>query len=139
MQQLSMLDALCPSPEPEVQTERMARKVSVRAFGGPYVLTIHEGDPEPIEIEVRGVKATVKRDRNFALSMVRAIGGDRDDLVWFSTYVMDAPGSPSWSETGFRSFGLAPDNPAEIAAAVERYIAAPAKHGNGCGGKLVRW
>lgn len=120
-QQLSMMDLLCPPPPapPPVAWVDNRYPLTIRAYGSATVITAFHDDTLPFEIEVRGIRATVVRG---------------------CTYVIDGAGSPFWSETGFRSFGGAPwETPDEAAVDVERYIAAPAKNGNGCGGKLVRW
>ena len=123
MQQLSMFDLLDPPTPPvarQAYVEPIRRKVMGRAYGGPYEFKVNEDRPDPFEIEVRGIPCTI--------------------YPGFSTYVIDGPGSPFWSETGYRSFGFGIDaDPDSIIAEIERYIDAPTKHGNGCGGKLTRW
>ncbi|MGN7869564.1 hypothetical protein ACTJI6_11850 [Paracoccus sp. 22332] len=117
MQQLSMMDLLCPPPPTPVWVDTR-RPVTIRAYGGETEITICDFDHAPYEIEVRGIRATVSKG---------------------CTYVIDGPGSLFWSDSGFRSFSIASDDPAAFAAAVERYIDAPSKDGSGCGGKLKRW
>lgn len=122
--QLSMLDILDPPPAPPVRIDRPRYKVTGRAYGGPYDFTIYDGDPEPFELQVRGTTCTI--GASFGLS----------------TYVTDGPGSLFWSETGFRNFSVRSgwaDQPDAIIEMIERFIDAPKKDGNGCGGKLVRW
>lgn len=121
MMQLSMFDIFEPPPPPPVYVEPVRRKVMGLAYGGTHEFTLSEGQPDPFQIEVRGIACTI--------------------TPGFCTYVIDGPGSLFWSETGFRSFGYGYDihDADEICAAIERYIKAPAKDGNGCGGKLVRW
>lgn len=87
-------------------------------------------------IRVDAVAPRLQRERPIELS-VRGV-----PCVWANggTYAIDAPGSRFWSETGYRSFcGERYGDPADIVAMIERYIDAPAKDGNGCGGRLTRW
>lgn len=125
MQQLSMLDMLVPPPAPAKEPVRWCdlprRKVMARAYDGEREFTVVDGQPEPFEIEIRGILCIISYSMGFC------------------THVIGAPGSPFWSETGFRSFGLDIEEPEAVRAAIERYIDAPTRHGNGCGGKLVRW
>lgn len=95
--------------------------VATRAaqYGG-LITHYHPDEPEPFELAVRGVETVI----SFS-------GG-------FCTHAIDAPGTPYWSETGFRSFGFAISDPAEIINAIERFIDAPANKG-GCGGRLTAW
>ncbi|GLO70326.1 hypothetical protein MACH17_18430 [Phaeobacter inhibens] len=121
MTQLSFLDTLDPPQAPTKWTPPPRRKVMTGAYGRDYELEIVENNPEPFEVEVRGIRALITYS------------------VGFCTYTMDKPGELFWSETGFRSFGRATIDPDQIRAAIEAYIDAPIKDGSGCGGKLVRW
>lgn len=123
--QLSMLDLLAPAP-PLAPVARPAlperRVVRTRAWShGGEITVYHQDYPDPFEVEVRGVPCVIAYS-----------GG-------VCTHAINPPGSPFWSDTGFRSFGWQLINPAEIVAAIEGYIDAPAKHGNGCDGKLAPW
>lgn len=97
--------------------------IKTRAASDDGIVTICDPDsPEPIEVVVRGIPTVISFH------------------VGFCTHVIDGPGSPYWSETGFRSFtGYYKADPAWIIEQIEQFIAAPAKHGKGCGGKLTRW
>lgn len=119
--QLSMLDALCPPPPTQPKQDRVARRVLTRAYGCSTELNVVSPDPDPFESEVRGIPFLIAY------------------CTGFCTYTVQPPGSLFWSETGFRSFGYATTDRAEIERMVCRYIDAPAKDGTGCGGKLVRW
>jgi hypothetical protein len=79
--------------------------------------------PAPIELTVRGVRTVV----SFGYGIC--------------THAVDPPGSPYWSDTGFRSFTgyNGPADPDLIREFLEFYIDAPAKDGNGCGGALSPW
>ncbi|WP_162559549.1 hypothetical protein [Tritonibacter mobilis] len=121
MTQLSFLDTLDPPPQPKVWTPPPRRKVMTRAYGEDYELELYEEDPDPFEIEVRGIRCLISHS------------------LGFCTYTLDGPGSLFWSDTGFRSFGNTTTDPDQICSLVEAYIDAPQKHGNGLGGKLVRW
>lgn len=99
------------------------RYVACSAWDG-WVMVCGKDDPDPIEVTVRGIRTVI--------SFGFGIG----------THAVEAPGTPYWSETGFRSFtgiNAGPEHAAEIVAAIERFIDAPAKDGNGCGGKLREW
>lgn len=117
--QLDMFSSFAPSPPPAPAT----RTVLTRAYGREYEMEIREDHREPIEIEVRGIKTLIK----FGFG--------------WSTYTLDKPGAPFWSETGYRSFsaGREEHDPDTIKAMIERFIDGPKKDGNGCGGKLTRW
>ena len=119
--QLSFLDSLDPPPAPPAWAPPERRKVMTRAYGEEYELEIYADSPEPFEIEVRGIPCLISYS-----------GG-------FCTYAVARAGSEFWSGTGFRSFGLATQDPDKIRAAIEAYIDGPTKDGNGCGGKLTRW
>lgn len=118
--QLDIFGLLEPPPPMAPEPVPAARRFQIQAYGGPYEVQCFGDVPEPFEITVRDVRATITYS-----------GG-------FCTYVFDGPGSPFWSETGFRSFGLAIFDPQAVAEAIERYVDAPEKKG-GCGGKLTRW
>jgi hypothetical protein len=81
-------------------------------------IRVHDDDFEPFEVEVRGIQCVI--------------------APGFCTHAIGPAGSPFWSATGFRSFGIATDNPGEVAAIIEAYIKRPEKAG-GCGDKLTRW
>lgn len=119
--QTTMFDLWAPPPVDEAPKRRLRLDAVIRAYGGPHQIHRYADDPEPFEIEVRGIRTAIAYS-----------GG-------FCTYVIDGPGSTFWSETGFRSFGVYTDDPAEVAACIEQYIDRPPKDGNGCGGKLTRW
>lgn len=99
------------------------RQVAARAYGGETELTVVGDAPDPIQVEVAGIACTVAFDCDFG----------------FSTYVIDGPGAKFWSETGFRSFGVGAVDAAQVSTVIERFIAAPARDGNGMGGRMVRW
>ncbi|GAB5434780.1 MAG: hypothetical protein EpisKO_41500 [Epibacterium sp.] len=120
MQQLSFLDNLDPPLQPEVSTAPARRKVMTRAYGRDYELELREDEPEPFEIEVRGIQCLISHS-----------GG-------FCTYATEGPGALFWSETGFRSFGRATTDADEIRAMIEQHIDTPTRD-MGCGGKLVKW
>lgn len=121
-QQFSMLDLMePPAPPPVRRCDLPRKKVMGRAYGGEREFTVVEGDPEPFELEVRGVVCTIGYS------------------VGFCTYVVEGHGSLFWSETGFRSFGYQTGDPDVIREMIEHYIDSPRKDGNGCGGELVRW
>lgn len=93
--------------------------VQTRASSNGGVIMLCDPDQlEPFEIEVRGVPCVVSSG---------------------STYAIEPAGSPFWSETGFRSLLCGDADADAMLAIVERYITAPAKDGNGLGGKLTRW
>lgn len=118
--QLDLLDILKPPPEPlPAYVPPVRRPIMTRAYGVDTILNVGEEDFDPFEIEVRGVTTIIRHG--------------------FCTYTVEKPGSPYWSETGFRSFRFNTSDPAEITEAIERYIDAPAKDGNGCGGVLTKW
>lgn len=79
--------------------------------------------PPPLELVVRGVRTVV----SFGYGIC--------------THAVDPPGSPYWSDTGFRSFTgyNGPADPDLIRGYLEAYIDAPAKNGDGCGGRLAPW
>lgn len=96
-------------------------KTNAHEWGGEILA--YRDRPAPMEIVVRGVRTVIV----FGYGM--------------ATHAVDAPGTPYWSETGFRSFTCY-NGPAEegaIRAYLESYIDAPMKDGNGCGGKLAPW
>lgn len=118
------LDLFAPAPvapPAHVYAPRITHDVQTRAYQHGGTITVYsEEDPEPFEMEVRGIPCVISWSGGFC---THAIGG---------------PGSPFWSDTGFRSFGhntLATD---EIEALICGYIDAPVKS-YGCGGKLDRW
>lgn len=121
-QQLSLLDIMMP-PAPRLAVhERPKREVATRAYGrAGYVLRIGEDAPDPVETIIRGVRCLI---------------------VWdfgASTYAIDPPGSPFWSETGFFSLGVTRGVDLEtVIGLVEQHIDTPAAR-NGMGRKLVRW
>lgn len=119
MAQLSFLDDLDPPPAAPIWTPEPERTVMTRAYGCDYEMTLRGDAQEPFELEVRGIRCLITSG--------------------LCTYTLDGPGSPFWSETGFRSFGQSNVDPEEVREIIERYIDAPTKHGNGCGGKLTRW
>lgn len=124
MHQTSMFDLLEPKPAPRPYTPPVIRDVRTRAYGVDHIMQCREDEPDPIEIEVRGVPCVVK----FGFG--------------FSTYAVQKPGSLFWSETGFRSFAVSinwGDRIDEIPGLIEQYIDAPTKDGNGMGGKLAPW
>jgi len=95
-------------------------KTSAYRFSGE-ILAWKDGC-RPIELVIRGVRTVVSFGMGFA------------------THAIDPPGSPYWSDTGFRSFTCCTTtDPEEVRAIIEAYIDAPAKDGNGCGGVLSPW
>lgn len=124
MQQLSMMDILCPPPPPppmplfEAQGKR---EVVTRAYGKErHIIEIRNHVPDPVEVEIRGIRCLVVFD--FGASI----------------YTVDPPGSPFWSCTGFRSMATGETSLEGVIAAVEAYIDAPrAKYG--LGGKPEIW
>ncbi|WP_299933736.1 hypothetical protein [uncultured Pelagimonas sp.] len=107
-------------------TEPTRTTIKIKAYGrDDYEVTVYDDEPGPIDVEVRGCKATVLRGFS---------GG-------FQTYTQAPEGGLGWTETGFRSWSGAnvPFEREAIEAAIERYIDAPTKDGNGCGGKLKPW
>lgn len=114
------LDMFAPPPPPPVMyVERPRKEIVTKAYGGNHVMEVYADEPDPFEVEVRGIPTLI--------------------TPGFCTYVIQPVGSLFWSGTGFRSFGNPLDDPDEIVVAIERYIDRPAKDGNGCGGKLERW
>lgn len=125
-QQLDMFAALVPAAPPRAPFEPkdwLGRpRVQTRAWDCGGAITIYSADaPRPFEVEVRGIPCVIAYS-----------GG-------VCTHAIDPPGSPFWSDTGFRSFLWPTSNAAEIVAAIERYIDAPASRGEGLGGKLTPW
>lgn len=108
-----------PAPPPLVRPA--VRSGIGRAYGGLREFLTQDGNPDPFEMTVRGVGCTV----SYCLGT-------------FATTVADGVGSPFWSCTGYRSFGLALYGPDAVSGAVEDYIDRPVKRG-GLGGRLVRW
>lgn len=96
-------------------------KTAAWAWGGEILAS--RDCPPPIELTVRGVRT------------VAAFG------FGMATHAVDPPGTPYWSDTGFRSFTgyNGPADPDVIREYLEGYIDAPTKDGNGCGGKLTPW
>lgn len=121
-EQLHMFDIMSPPPPPPVRWCDLPRRtVEARAYGEKREFTLVEGDPDPFEMEVRGIVCTIGYS------------------VGFCTYAVEGHGSLFWSETGFRSFGRQTEDRDTIRAMIEAYIDAPTKDSNGMGGKLVRW
>lgn len=117
---MNQLDLFAPLPAPPHHA-RQSRKAATRAFNHGGLISIYgEDDPEPFEIEVRGVPCIIAYS-----------GG-------FCTHAINPPGSLFWSETGFRSFGIPTTDTGEIEAAILSYVDSPAK-AYGMGGKLVKW
>ncbi|OAN56912.1 hypothetical protein [Sphingobium sp. TCM1] len=116
------LDLFAPPPAPPVSSVlRVSHTVQTRAAQHGGIITVYtEDDPEPFELTVRGVECVASWS-----------GG-------FCTHAIGPAGSPFWSETGFRSFGVPTLDTDEIEAIICDYIDRPAK-AYGCGGKLVRW
>jgi len=110
---------LFPPPPPPAYVPKMRHDVVTRAYGHEYVMQVCEDAFEPFYLNVRGTECLITDG--------------------FCTYTTEPAGSLFWSETGFRSFGYRLSDPDEIVSAIEAYIDRPAKDGNGCGGKLVRW
>ncbi|WP_103730227.1 hypothetical protein [Novosphingobium sp. HII-3] len=121
MTQFDMFALIEPPASPPVWQPRPTHEVQTRAYSHGGRITVYtEGDPEPFELEVRGVPCVISWS-----------GG-------FCTHAINPPGSLFWSETGFRSFGVPVLGTDEIDAIICDYIDKPAK-AYGCGGKLVRW
>jgi len=117
MMQLDMFAALTPVAPPPAWVPPPRCEVKTRAFSHDGMITLYGEDPvEPFELLVRGVPCVISYS-----------GG-------FCTHAIEGPGSAFWSETGFRSFGLATVDPESVSAAIEAYIAS-----KDCGGKLTRW
>lgn len=128
MTQLSMFDILEPKPEPRPYVDDR-RKFMSRAYGTGYELTLSADQDDPYEIEVRGCRTLI-------------VARHGSMLAGFQTYTLGDPGSLYWSQTGFRSWtgvGEGAEDGEAVTRVIERYIDRPAKDGNGCGGKLVRW
>lgn len=98
-------------------------QVQTRAASHGGILTLYDPEgPEPFEVVVRGVPTVISFHGGFA------------------THAIQPAGSPYWSETGYRSFcGGYENDPNWIVTELERFIDAPAKNGNGCGGRLRPW
>jgi hypothetical protein len=111
------------SPANMVGRDKFERPlIKTRAWSHDGVLTLYGGDdPEPFEVVVRGVPCVIQWS-----------GG-------VGTHAIGEPGSPFWSDTGFRSFMWLTTDRIEIVRMIEAFIDAPAKDGNGCGGKLKPW
>ncbi|MFT4076868.1 MAG: hypothetical protein QM647_15185 [Asticcacaulis sp.] len=82
-----------------------------KAYGEDYAMDIYVEDPDPFEIEVRGIPALITRG--------------------FCTYAIRPAGSLFWSETGFRSFGINVIDRDEVAECIETHLAKS--------GKIERW
>ena len=132
-EQLSMMDLLCPPPPPpapEPYVEPARREVMTRAYGVTALMSIRADERDPVEMDVRGTPCLIRFD------------------FGFNTYAVQPPGSPFWSETGFRSWvngvwksdrGIVFEGTIDdVRRLIEAYIDAPVKK-EGCGGKLVRW
>lgn len=121
MQQLSMMDLLCPPPPPPVYVPRPKRDVVTRAYGeAAHVLSIDADAPDPVEVEIRGIPCLVVWDFGAAI------------------YTVQKPGSLFWSSTGFRSMCHGSASLDDVIAIVEKHIDTPVSK-MGAGGKLVRW
>lgn len=121
-EQLTMFDLIDPPAPPPVRYCDLPRRtVTARAYGAEKEFTVVEGEPEPFEIEVRGIRCTIGYSFGFC------------------TYAVEGRGSLFWSETGFRSFGYQTADHETICEMIERYIDAPMKNGDGMGGNLVCW
>lgn len=125
MQQLSMLDLMMPPPPPierKPYEPPPRRAVMTRAYGEESEMLIDMDEPDPIEIEVRGMPTVVK----FSFA--------------FQTYVIQPPGSAYWSETGFRSFAGFYGQDVEFTPDVIRQIIeAHIDRKHGLNGKITRW
>ena len=104
------------------------REFMTRAYGTETPMMIGIDEPDPIEIEVRGIPTLIRFSS------------------FFSTYAVLPPGSDYWSETGFRSFcsfqahveGSLASARLPEAVIVDMIIAdIDSKHG--CKGKLTKW
>lgn len=119
-----------PPPPPVVYVPRETRKIMTKAYGTDYALSGYVGDPEPFEIEVRGIPC-----------LINPTGG-------FKTYALQPFGTPFWSETGFRSFCIGdwhvkgglifPGTTNDMIRIIEANIDAKVSNG-GFGGKLKKW
>ncbi len=129
--QMSMFDLFEPPRAPvqvKAYTPPPTHQVMTRAYGKGYEMRVQDGEPDPYEIEVRGIPCLI------------TFG------VGFSTYTVQPAGSLFWSSTGFRSFAGAMMGAnlrfngdfEHIPAYVESYLDTPESK-SGCGGKLVRW
>lgn len=124
MHQMTMFDILEPKPKRQPYIPPIMRDVRTSAYASGGVMQVREGEPDPIEIMVRGIPCVISFSFGFA------------------TRAVQPPGSPFWSETGFRNFSVSSgweDAPDKIAGVIEAYIDGPTKDGGGCGGKLTRW
>ncbi|MBL4898021.1 MAG: hypothetical protein JKX76_00095 [Colwellia sp.] len=122
--QLDMFAILEPKPQPSAWVEPEIREVTINAEGKPHVFKCHEGEPDPIAMEIRGIPCIVSFGYGFATHAVQPVGSD------------------FWSKTGYRNFSIGSglhEHSEQIREIVETYIDAPKKDGNGCGGKLVKW
>lgn len=118
MQQLSLIPLMePPAPPPKPYEPPPRREFMTRAYGEDHVMQIGLDELDPIEVEVRGIPTVI-----------------RFGFGW-STYVIQPPGSPYWSETGFRSFGGPELDPDVIASMIAAHIDSK----NGCKGKLTKW
>lgn len=134
MMQLSMFDLLEPPPAPVDPLRYVppaTRDVMTRAYGRDHSMKVREDEPDPFEIEVRGIPCLIHINYGF------------------STYAVTPAGSPFWSESGYRSWthgvyrfdgrGIVFEGDTDdIILLIETYIDTPAKK-DGLGGKLVRW
>lgn len=124
MQQLSMFDLMMPpAPPPKAWEPPPRREFMTHAYGVSKAMEIDLNEPDPIEIEVRGIPTLIRFSS------------------FFQTYAVLPAGSVYWSETGFKSFaglhgriegGLTPSVLAEI-------ISADIDSKYGCAGKLTKW
>lgn len=121
MQQLSMMDLLCPPPPPPVYVPPRKRDVVTRAYGeAAHVLSIDADAPDPVEVEICGIPCLVVWD--FGASI----------------YTVQKPGALFWSSTGYRSMATRSATLDQVISLVESYIDTP-KAKMGLGGKAERW
>ena len=85
-QQLDMFDVFNPPPEPVAYVDPIMREVATHAYGVNGLMSIRDDEPDPFEIEVRGILCLIRM--NFG----------------FSTYTVQPAGTLFWSETGYRSW-----------------------------------
>lgn len=122
VRQDDMFGMLMDEPAPAGVDFADRPRVKTRAWSYDGLVTLYnDREPKPFEIVVRGVPCVVSFH-----------GGP-------ATHAITPPGTPFWSDTGYRSFMGGLTEPDDIVAMIEAFIDAPSRDGNGCGGKLKPW